>query len=338
MFVKEDVRKLGTVETIAAIRDIDGADLIEVATVRGWNVVVGKGEFEVGDTAAFFEIDSALPVDLPEFAFLAERGVKVDQETGREYHVLKTVRLRGQYSQGLLIPAWREEIFDEVLKWEPDPPKQPSATSGARTDIVGPFLVNYVQKTDSERIQNLSTETWEALRLMGGWVATEKIDGTSCTVVRSLDGDMRVCSRNWEVGDGDNIYWRTLRENGFEIEMLELGDVLQMELAGPGIQGNPLGLDRVRPFVFSCFDSYGTHWSRPAWPEWAYDLATPQLWVGLPNTVEEAIAQVDGLKSSVSPGRLAEGVVYHTPHNPRALQGRHTFKVISNKYLLKEKK
>ena len=42
-------RKLATVERIVAIGPIPDADAIEVATVRGWKVVVKKGEFQVGE-------------------------------------------------------------------------------------------------------------------------------------------------------------------------------------------------------------------------------------------------------------------------------------------------
>ena len=96
-------RKLVTVRTIDAIDAIEGADQIVAATVDGWQVVVKKGEFEVGQKCVFFEIDSFVPANRKEFAFLAARGTKLDDE-GKERCRLRTIKLRGVISQGLALP------------------------------------------------------------------------------------------------------------------------------------------------------------------------------------------------------------------------------------------
>lgn len=122
------MRKLSTIQEIGALTPIENADQIETAHVRGWTVVVGKGEFEVGQKVLFFEIDSMLPLDNPLFAFLESRGVKM--VGGLKYHRLRTMKLRGQISQGLILPipsdfeVEEDEDFDyserlEVLKYEP---------------------------------------------------------------------------------------------------------------------------------------------------------------------------------------------------------------------------
>lgn len=86
-------RALAHVEQIVDIRPIENADKIEVAQVLGWNVVVSKAEnHKVGDKVIYVEIDSKLP-DRPEFEFLRDRKFRV-----------KTIKLRGQYSQGLILP------------------------------------------------------------------------------------------------------------------------------------------------------------------------------------------------------------------------------------------
>ena len=103
-------RRLATIETIASISPIPQAEAIVRARVRGWDVVVKKDEFLPGDTCVYFEVDSMLDVSDPRFEFLAPRGVRVD-ENGREFHVLKTARLRGQYSQGLVVST---ELFPEL--------------------------------------------------------------------------------------------------------------------------------------------------------------------------------------------------------------------------------
>lgn len=102
------MRKLASIVKIDSIEPIEGADRIEVAHVKGWKVVVAKNEFKVGDLAAYFEIDSFLDANDERYAFLRERCLrKFVSKSGtvlREGIRIKTVKLRGVISQGLLIP------------------------------------------------------------------------------------------------------------------------------------------------------------------------------------------------------------------------------------------
>lgn len=88
-----DKRVLAHIEEIVDIKPIVGADHIEVAQVLGWKVIIKKDEFKVGDKVVYIEIDSRVPSDNKYFAFLADRKYKV-----------KTIKLRGQISQGLIVP------------------------------------------------------------------------------------------------------------------------------------------------------------------------------------------------------------------------------------------
>ena len=58
-------RKLVTIRTIDGLEPIEGADVIEVAVIGGWKLVVKRGEFKVGDQCVYFEIDSFLPDGVP---------------------------------------------------------------------------------------------------------------------------------------------------------------------------------------------------------------------------------------------------------------------------------
>ena len=94
-------RKLATIRKIDTISPIEGADLIEVASVGGWNVVTKRGEFKAGDLAVYFEIDSFLKEGNPAWQFLVDKSSRMfDGERG---HVLRTVKLRGVYSHYHLI-------------------------------------------------------------------------------------------------------------------------------------------------------------------------------------------------------------------------------------------
>ncbi len=172
------MRKLATIEEVQSLEPIPDADRIELAKIRGWNVVVQKGLYEVGDLVVYFEIDSMLDIEMPQFRFLSERGVRTDAD-GFKGHVVKTMRLRGQYSQGLAIPISEFDLSGPVggdvtdllgvRKWEPLIPASLSGRVRGR-------LPSWVHKTDSERIQNC-----EYLFPLENVVATEKIDGSSAT-------------------------------------------------------------------------------------------------------------------------------------------------------------
>lgn len=343
-------RQLATIEEISEISSIEGADRIVAAKVRDWTVVVRKDEFNVGDVVVFFEIDSALPMSMSQFDFLATRGTKQDDDDGGWYHVLKTVRLKGVYSQGLVLPI--DQFFDEydigsdvtekigIGKWEKPLPNQ-GVRSGLRTK--GSFPSEYANKTDSERIQNLGN-IWSFITAEP-WVITEKVDGTSLTVLCDYNGDFRVCSRNWEIHEGDNLYWNVARQHFFD--SLKPGEVIQAEIVGPGIQGNPLGLSKVQPFMFSFIrDRKYLPFGKMPVDLWNYIVPFRTLErreIGATNfdispySIQELISEVDGIKSKVNPERSAEGLVFHTLYGNIIPQlGRNTFKIINNRYLLKK--
>ena len=326
-------RQLVRLTKIDSIEPIKDADAIEQAKIGGWTVVVKKGEFKPRDQCLYFEIDSALPMDDDRFEFLAPRGTK--EIDGRTYHVLKTAKLRGVYSQGLALPAsdFTDELAVSVLAGDSDLAEElgvfkyepPLPTN---MDVVGGFPTHLGSKTDAERVQNLSEEFAD---LKSGdfthWYATEKIDGTSLSVFMDADSGIHVCSRNWELAEGENLYWRAARDL---IPHLEPTMAIRAEIFGEGIQGNPLGISGTRAAVFDVTHGVLTV-PRSAWPEFE-QVAPIYTDLVFPETVEEAIEQVNGIKSLVSPGRLAEGVVWWA--EGYALE-RRNFKAISNKYLLK---
>lgn len=92
-------RQLASIQRCVGLRPIEGADKIEVARVLSWECVVKKGEFKEGDLGVYIEIDSIVP-DKPIFEFLKDKKFKV-----------KTIRLRGQVSQGLYLPM---SYFPEI--------------------------------------------------------------------------------------------------------------------------------------------------------------------------------------------------------------------------------
>jgi hypothetical protein len=185
-------RKLVTVRTIDALDPIEGADLIEVATVEGWKLVVKRGEFKVGDPCVYFEIDSFLPDGVPAWQFLVDKSSR--EFEGVKGHKLRTIKLRGQVSQGLALPVhvcsqiaeygtpankpypvWQFKLPNgEVLYWEYDEDLRTlrqydfSELLGVKkyeaplpAELVGQaqgLFPSFIKKTDQERCQNLKAE------------------------------------------------------------------------------------------------------------------------------------------------------------------------------------
>ena len=322
------MRQLVTLETISEINPIPDADAIEVAKVRGWNVVVKKDEFKVNDEVLYFEIDSFLPISDPRFSFLEPRGVRV--QDGITGHVLKTVRLRGQYSQGLLKPISEfPEGVPNIVKFDPPVP------AGLDGTVEGQFLYEFAPKTDAERIQNLGRVLPEILA--HEWIATEKIDGTSTTFVND-NGTLRACSRNWEISRPSARF--DLADRLGIMDHLPVDHALQGEYYGENVQSNPL---RIKGTDFKAFNLYRKTENGPQavpfseWPEGLAALRVPVLPLSLPETIDDIVEQADGLMSVINPQRRAEGIVWQGPKGFDFLGNRPGFKAISNAYLAKQK-
>jgi RNA ligase (TIGR02306 family) len=118
-FDEVETRKLASFRTVDDIQPIDGADAIELAVVGGWKVVTRKGEFKPGDPCVYFEIDSFLPDGVSAWQFLVDKQSRI--QNGVTGHRLRTIKLRGQFSQGLILPLDALPITRLVLKPELTP-------------------------------------------------------------------------------------------------------------------------------------------------------------------------------------------------------------------------
>ncbi len=336
-------RKLATLEVIKDLQPIPGADNIEVATVRGWKVVVRKGEFEIGSLCVFFEIDSFLP-ELPEFEFL-RKSCFATLNTGETGFRIRTVKRRKQLSQGLALPLSHFSLtsktftigtdltnFLGVKKWK----HNVSAYLGG--DALGNFP-SFVPKTNEERIQNLS-ELYPLLR-QKYFNVTEKLDGTSFTAFYYND-TFGVCSRNQELKESSsNIYWQIFHQYkiGDFLKSLPFPSAIQGEIVGGKIQGNPYKLPNYRLYVFNLInldnqkrlDIFSS--SNLSLLSNAGLDTVPLLFRDffLPSSLDTLIAFSSG-NSLVNPNTTREGLVLRNFENSYT-----SFKVISNNFLLKQK-
>lgn len=99
------MRTLASIQRIDALEPIAGADQIEKAKILGWELVVKKNEFKVGDLCIYCEIDSVLP-EKPEFEFLRPRKFRV-----------KTIRLRGKFRKESRFQYQCCSILATLLPW-----------------------------------------------------------------------------------------------------------------------------------------------------------------------------------------------------------------------------
>ena len=375
-------RKLASVQTVKAIKPIEGADRIEIVQILNWDCVARKGEYLVGDKVIYFEIDSLLP-DIPAFEFL--KGSSWSQKLNK--YKISTHKFRNQISQGLVIPY--EQIKDLMVQingeidFRTDYPEgedltellkiekyEPPVSNGALGDIIRHEW--YIPKTDEERIQVCAADVLpEYMKSeQDDWYSSIKLDGTSCTVGLFNDAFL-IGGRNQFYKD-ENMYTTTVNkyfENGAKEKFENYKAIngiyvaFQGELCGPGIQGNKLGLKEKEWFIFNAFVSKtGKNGSYVKCdllymlklceefglkhvplidaedkfkfdPEETVDNTfDPEETVD--NTVEKLLKYVDDIKyrkyfEDASPNQIAEGVVFRTEDMA------YSFKVISNKYLLK---
>jgi len=334
-------RKLASVVKIVDIQPIPGADAIVVATVKGWKVVVKVNEYKVGDLAVYYEIDSFLPIR-PQFEFLRKSSYK--RMGSSEGFRLKTIRLRGQISQGLLTPIPEgisnpregDDLTEalDIVKYEPPIPAQLAGK------IKGTFP-SFIPKTDEIRIQNFESEVGFSPVGERAYV-TEKLDGTSFTCYFN-NGVFGVCGRNWELSEtDDNSLWRMAKMLELKDKMTKFGKniALQGELIGAGINGNLYGLSDHKLYFFTGYDI--DKGRRMFFDELEWVLFGLQLQMvpvlekygfvipNETNIVEYMLKYAEG-KSVLNMEVDREGVVV------RGLEREFSFKAISNTYLLGSK-
>jgi RNA ligase (TIGR02306 family) len=250
--------KLAEIQTINEITPIEGADRIELAKVQGWQSVVKRGEYSVGDRVVFIPIDTVLQPSVWN-SYLHDK-----QDPTKPIRV-KSVKLKGVYSQGLIFPLsiiTPEMNIDElaqelgVIKYEKP---IPSHLAG---QFAGEFPAHLLSKTDEDNLKS-NIEVLEELKEADYIEATDKEDGTSATYVKELDGTFRVCSRNRELKDTEsNVHWQMARKYDIQ-NVLKAGYAIQGEIVGPGIQGNPAGYSEVDLYIFNVIDLTTR---RPNWP------------------------------------------------------------------------
>lgn len=310
---------LATVGKVVEIKAIDGADRIRSATVvcgsHGKWVGVVDLETQVGDLVTVFLQDAILP---PEDRYEFMRSRK---------YLVRIARFKGSPSECLIMKLGDEagmEIGRDrtielgVTKFEKPIP----------ANMAGKVRGNFPQdipKTDEKNFQAVR----ELVELMkDGYVATIKMDGSSCTAFVD-DGGLRVCSRNLELLETEgNVYWKVSR--ALKLELLPKGIALQLEVCGPGVQGNPAGFVDHCGRAFKAFDiARRAYLDRGNFERLCEDLGipiAPILFTGNQVKTDDDLREIASRVKYIDSGKPAEGIVIS------ALDGSWSFKVINPDY------
>lgn len=377
-------RALAYVVTIDEIKPIEGYDRVEYARTNGWWVIIGKNDnLKVGDKCVYFEVDSKVNAKDERFAFLEKRNYKIKTQKMCKvisqgllmplylFPELGDLEVNTDVTDKLKVVYSTEE--DNVRKNGDPNAKYKSMVSrkpnifkkswakwlmrrdwgrklmffffGRKKDNPRGFP-GFVSKTDEERVEN---QPW---RIGDGkiYLATEKLDGTSCTYALERKGKKKfefyVCSRNVRQKDetqecyhDHNIYWDLAFKYNIEPKLrgwLESHPedkwvCIQGEGVGT-VQGNPLKLTEDDLYVFnfktSRFGRFPSEVGKDIIEKWGMKWVPILGKVQMPDTMEELKNAATG-KSVVNPEVMREGIVY------RSLDGTDSFKNVSREYLLK---
>jgi len=341
------MRNLATIQRISEIKPIQDADFIELVVIRGWQCVAKKGEFQPGDLCIYFEVDSFLPID-KRYEFLRKTSYRSNDHMGEGFRI-KTVKFRGEISQGLALPA---TAFSEVInyadgadvtdllkvrKWEL--PEQVGSAGIAIGDK--PFGI---PTTDETRIQSIP----EFLKHFIGkpYYISTKMDGTSCTIYVK-DGKVGVCGRNHEYKEDVNTcsMWAYVYKHDLKEKLLSLDEdvALQGEFCGAGIQKNRLKLFEPVLYIFDVIkisdndrlekcglDDILSYCNMLDLESVPIEETGESFNYSFPELLERA-------KGKYTSGLDKEGIVVRTRKYGRVGNDKLSFKVINNDFLIKEK-
>lgn len=322
---------------IGEIKRHPNADSLGIVDAGGYQVVVRLADFKPGDRAVHVSPDTMLPEE-GRYAFVQNKRTMAFGDVQKSGYVVKTVKLRGEISEGLCLPFPEgidvkdgANIADALGALHYQKPIPVFKHLPGEAPEIAEYFPRFIPKTDSTRMETLIRE--EAFPEWGYCLVTEKIDGTSMTVYRDEDGPIGVCSRNLILKEGGDLYWTTAKKH--DLSAIPPGVALQGEIAGPGIQGNPLGLDAPTWFLFDAFLIRERRYSGAMLAELSRLVGAARVPVIGIMQAETAHAAKDGMMLAGLPslltGKEAEGLVYTLLK--RNHPSRVRFKVMNPRYV-----
>lgn len=321
---------LASIQIIKNISSIENADKIECADVLGYKSVIEKNKFKIGDKIVFIGLDAIVP-DKPEFQFLKKYNFRI-----------KTVKLRRQISQGIIMPLSilpsdiaKYNINDDVTEVLQITHYEKLIPLNMGGENRGGFPY-YIRRTDEENILNFPEIVNE---LIGKTVyITIKIDGTSASF-SNRDGDIHVCSRSLSKKEGQSVYWKIAEKYNLIEKLKNLGNYcIQGEIAGPSIQKNSAQLTEVDLFVFDIWD---IDKQKYVGMKTMFELCeklelqtVPLIYMGTFNYVLDELINLATYQKYKNTNNDAEGIVVRTIEEQysNVMKGRMSFKIINPNY------
>jgi len=335
--------KVATIEEIADVIPHPNADALELAKIKGWQVCIKKGEFKKGDLCIYICVDSVLE-DKSVYEFLRNKNFRI-----------RTVKLRGQISQGIAFPMsmFKSLGHDTVVFTEPNvvgsdvshyvyAKHYEKPLSAQLSGQVYGLMPSYLRKTDEDNIKNNP----EILQELAGksYYITMKVDGSSGTYFYKDDVGFGVCSRNYQLKDDDkNSFWQIARKYDLENKLKSSGRnlAIQGEVYGPGIQGNLLGVKEIEFRAFNLFDIDNHKYLD--WKElqaFCFNNHIPIVdTINTGQSFNKTLSELQEFANNLkyNNGNLAEGIVIRPTEDTysETLKGRLSGKIISEPFELK---
>ena len=242
--------KLASIERIDALERIHSADKILSASVLGWNVIVKKDEFKVGDYCIYIPIDTLVDPTYCAFKFLANK------ENPLEWVRIKTIKMKGVFSQGLTIAMHHlpkgcyidgQDVSHmlPIKKYE----KENIIIASGITTHFKPFPSEIIPISDEDNLK-MRIKTFEEFYDKECYI-TLKMDGSSMTVIKR-NTEFMVCSRRLVLDEGSVMYQYVIREN--LQDRINRNLAIQGEFCGPKVNKNQVGLKDYKFFVFTIKD------------------------------------------------------------------------------------
>jgi len=339
------------------------ADRLDVARIKGWYCVVQRDSFRVGDIGIYFPIDSVLPDKVEGAIFGPDSKIKLDK------HRVRTIKLRGVISQGLLVrpevvgvsAAYVGEDFTEALEVKKYEPPVKDAPSVMRGQMISPKRLNplFSKYTDLQNIKNYPSVFHDGEPV----VITEKLHGTSSRygilpthprkwwqkVLKFLGllpkYEFVFGSRNVQLQDGGtgfyskNVYRKIKLQYDLKSKLLP-GECIYGEIVGDGIQKGytyGCGQDQHRFYAYDVMKD--GKWLDPeAFFKFCFDRdipAVPVLYVG-PYSAE-IVEKLKKGDSTIGGQLVREGVVIKPAIDTNHYAcGRKVLKAINEEYLLRD--
>lgn len=350
------------IEEILQIDIHPNAERLELATIKGWQCVVQKGKFRQSDQCVYIPIDSILPIAVEEAIFGKDSKVKLNKSR------VKTIKLRGAISQGLVIPV--ELVLKGkfrtgtdvtsllgITKYEP-PAKEVPGLMGVKREkaLENPNFSKYGGIENFKNYPDLFKEDEEVY-------VTEKIHGTNFragyvptavnTFMRRIkkffgklpayefvygSNNVQLQQKGYKKGFyGENVYGEAVTKYKLN-EILKPGEVIYGEVYGAGIQkGYTYGhKEGERSLIIFDLKKDGSYVKPDELIEFCKERSlpiVPEIYRG-PFTKETIKALTIGDSVLTPTQKIREGVVVKPTLEEKSIIGRKVLKIISDEYLL----